>query len=120
MYTTRNRVTGNEMRGMGEMLNSGECRQVFGGMSPNVPGNVAKHSGKCPQLLEPTSENIELVSKNIQNTNALRLPGNVNEIHKNRNVLKNTGSKRPPVAINKHPEGNRFFAASYRSWYQII
>ena len=28
------------------------------------------------QLLEPFSENIELVSENVQNTDALRLPGN--------------------------------------------
>ena len=30
------------------------------------------------QLLEPTSENTELVSGNIQNTDALRLSGNEN------------------------------------------
>ena len=39
------------------------------------------------QLLKPTCENIELVSKNIQNTDALRLPGNENELNRNRNVL---------------------------------
>ena len=39
------------------------------------------------QLLEPTSKNIELVSENIQNTDALRLSGNENELNRNRNVL---------------------------------
>ena len=33
------------------------------------------------QLLEATSENIELVSDNIQNSDALRLPGNENELN---------------------------------------
>ena len=54
------------------------------------------------QLLEP-SENFELVSENFQYTDALRLPGNENELSRNRNVLnsQNSGSKtdfsRPPV-----------------------
>ena len=39
MYKTRNTGTGNKMRGTRGM----------GGMSPNIPGNVAKHSGECPQ-----------------------------------------------------------------------
>ena len=39
------------------------------------------------QLLETTSENIELVFENIQNTDALRLSGNENELNRNRNVL---------------------------------
>ena len=56
--------------------------------------------------MKPTSENIELVSENIQNTDALRLPGNENKLNRNRNVLtsQNTGSKRPSVVINKYPE----------------
>ena len=37
------------------------------------------------ELLEPISENIELVSKNIQNTDTLWLPGNT--IYGNRNAL---------------------------------
>ena len=47
------------------------------------------------QLLEPTSENTELVSENIQNTDALRLSGNENELNRNRNALasQNTGKK---------------------------
>ena len=49
------------------------------------------------QLLEPTSDTIKLVSENIQNSDALRLPGNENKLNKNRNALtsQNTGSKRP-------------------------
>ena len=39
------------------------------------------------QLLEPPSENFELVSENFQNTDALRLPGNDKELSRNRNVL---------------------------------
>ena len=31
------------------MLYSGDCHQTFQGMSPNIPGNVLKHSGECPQ-----------------------------------------------------------------------
>ena len=30
------------MRGIGEMLYSGECHQTFPGMWPNIPGNVLK------------------------------------------------------------------------------
>ena len=65
MYKTKNTGAGNEMWGtrrMREMLYfeecpqiSGEYRQTFRGMSPNIPGNVAKHSanvakhtGGCP------------------------------------------------------------------------
>ena len=64
------------------------------------------------QLLEPTSENIELVSENSQNTDAIRLPGNENELHRNRNVLtsQNTGTKRPSVVINKYPERQADFS----------
>ena len=49
------------------------------------------------QLLEPTSDTIKLVSENIQNSDALRLPGNENKLNRNRNALtsQNTGSKRP-------------------------
>ena len=62
----------------------------------------------CYQLLEPTSENIELAPQNIQNTETLRLPGNV--IHWNRNALisQNIGSQVlqpiPSVVIYKYPE----------------
>ena len=68
MYKNRNTGTGNGMpgaRGMGGMLYSRECRQTFLGMSSNIPGNVAKHSGnilkhsrECPQTFRGTSPNI--------------------------------------------------------------
>ena len=55
------------------------------------------------QLLEPPSENFELVSENFQNTDVLR---------RNRNVLnsQNTGSKRPSVVISKYPERQTDFS----------
>ena len=64
------------------------------------------------QLLKPTSENTELVSENIQNTDALRLPGNENKSNRNRNVLtsQNTGNNRPSVVINKYPERRTDFS----------
>ena len=37
---------------------SGECPQTFRGMSPNVPGNVLKHSGEYPQTFRGMSPNI--------------------------------------------------------------
>ena len=64
------------------------------------------------QLLEPTSENFDLVYENFQNTDALRLPGNDKELRRHRNVLnsQNTGSKRPSVVINKYPERQTDFS----------
>ena len=64
------------------------------------------------QLLEPISENTELVSKNIQNTDALRLSGKENELNRNRNVLasQNTGNKIPSVVIDKYPERQTNFS----------
>ena len=50
MYKTRDTGTGNGMRGtrgIWGMLYSGECCQVFRGMSSNIPRNVAKFSGEC-------------------------------------------------------------------------
>ena len=68
MYKARNTGTGNGMRGtrgMGEMLYSGECRQIFRGMFSNIPGNVlnipgnvTKRSGECPQIFRGMSQNI--------------------------------------------------------------
>ena len=70
MYKTRNTGTGNGMRGtrgIGGMLpnipgnvtkHSGECRHIFRGMSPNIPGNVAIYSGECHQTFRGTSPNI--------------------------------------------------------------
>ena len=54
MYKNRNTGTGNGMRGtrgMGKNV-------IFRGMSPNIPGNVAKHSGECPQTFRGMSSNI--------------------------------------------------------------
>ena len=64
------------------------------------------------QLLEPTSENTESVSENIQNTDSLRLPGNENQLHRNRNVLtsQNTGNKRHSLVIIKYPERQTDFS----------
>ena len=64
--------------------------------------------------MKPTSENTELVSENIQNTDALRLPGNENKSNRNRNVLtsQNTGNNRPSVDINKYPERQTDFSRS--------
>ena len=58
--------------------------------------------------MKPASENTE----NIQNTDALRLPGNENKSNRNRNVLtsQNTGSNRPSVVINKYPERQTDFS----------
>ena len=72
MYKTRNTGTGNGMRGtrgIGGVLYSGECGQTFQGnfpqtfrgMSPNIPGNVAKYSGECRQTIRGIS------SKNPEN-----------------------------------------------------
>ena len=37
---------------------SGECPQTFRGMSSNIPRNVAKHSRECPQTFRGMSPNI--------------------------------------------------------------
>ena len=73
---------------------------------------ILREIPNCSQLLEPTSGNIELVSENIQNTDALRLSGNENKLNRNRNALasQNTGNKRPLVAINKYPEKQTNFS----------
>ena len=52
---------GNGMQGAresGVMLYSGECRQTFRGMLPNIPGNVVKHSVECRQTFRGMSSNI--------------------------------------------------------------
>ena len=48
MYKTRNTETGNAGNGGGGLY-SGEYRQTVRGILPNIPGNVAKHSGECHQ-----------------------------------------------------------------------
>ena len=63
MYKTRNTGTGNGMQGT----------RGIGGMWPNIPGNVLKHSGECRQTFRGRSSNIpgtfRAISQNI--------PGNV-------------------------------------------
>ena len=60
MYKTRNTRTENGMRERGEwgILYSGQCRQTFWGISPNILGNVVKYSGECPQTFRVMSPNI--------------------------------------------------------------
>ena len=64
------------------------------------------------QLLKTTSENIELVSENIQNTDALSLLGYENNLNRNKNVLtsQNIVIKRPSVVINKYPKKQTEFS----------
>ena len=54
MYKTRNIGTGNGMRVTWGMRGS----VVFWVMSPNIPGNVAKHSQECRQIFQEMSPNI--------------------------------------------------------------
>ena len=61
MYKNRNTRTGNGMRGtwgMWGMFYFGECRQIFWGMSSNIPGNVPKHSGEYRKTFRGMSPNI--------------------------------------------------------------
>ena len=61
MYKNRNTGAGNRMWytwGMGAMLYSGECHQTFWGISPEIPGNVAKHSEECRQTFRGMSSHI--------------------------------------------------------------
>ena len=67
MYKTRNTGTGNA--GMGEMLYTGECRQIFRGISPNIPGNVVKHPGNVAKHSGECSRTFRVMLSNI--------PGNV-------------------------------------------
>ena len=39
--------------------NSGECPQRFSGMLPNIPENAAKHSGECPQVFRGMSVSLK-------------------------------------------------------------
>ena len=40
------------------LFNSGECPQIFRGMSPNIAGNDLKYSGECFQTIWEMSQNI--------------------------------------------------------------
>ena len=68
MYKKRNIGRGNGMwgtRGMGECYilgnvakHSGDCPQTFRRMLLNIAGNIAKHSGECPQTFRGMSPKI--------------------------------------------------------------
>ena len=101
MYIIRNTVTGNGMRGkrgIGGMLYSGECRQVFRGMSPNMPGNVLKYSEEYRQIFRGISPKIpgnvlkhfeecrqtfRGMSSNIPENVSLNIPGISSKILRN-------------------------------------
>ena len=42
---------------MGNARNGGNV--IFRGMSPNIPGNGAKHSGECPQTFRGMSASLK-------------------------------------------------------------
>ena len=64
-------------RGIGGMLYPGECRQIFRGMSSNIPGNVTKHSGECPQTFQEMSrQTFWGMSQKFRGMSA-NIPGNV-------------------------------------------
>ena len=68
MYKTRNTGTAKGMRGtwgMGGILYSGEYRQILRGISSNIPGNVTKHSGKCPQTFPECLQTFRGIPSNI-------------------------------------------------------
>ena len=72
MYKNRNTGTRNGIRGtrgIGGMLYSGECCQIFWGMSLNIPGNVPKYSGECRKNSVEFRRTFRGMSPNI--------PGNV-------------------------------------------
>ena len=47
---------------MGGILYPGECRQTFREMSPNIPGNVLKHSGEhSSNILHALNSQIQLI-----------------------------------------------------------
>ena len=76
MYKTRNTGTGKGMREtrvIGGMLYSGDCRQIFRGMSSNIAGDYLKHSGKCCQTFQ-CSQAFRGMSPNIP-ANVLKYSG---------------------------------------------
>ena len=62
MYKTKNTGTRNGTRGT----------RVIGGMSPNIPGNVAKYSGECHQTFPEISSKIP---RNAHNGLAFKFNG---------------------------------------------
>ena len=106
MYKTRNTGTRKRMRGtlgMGGCYipgnvakHSGECPQTFRGMSSNIPGNDTKHSGECPQTFRGMSSNIpgNLVKHSAEYRQTFwgmswYIPGNAADIPGN--VVKHSG-----------------------------
>ena len=75
MYKTRNTRTGKGMRGTRGIRNRGNV--IFRGMLPNIPGNVLKHSGKCPQTFRGMSPNIPRECRQIIQGMSPNIPGNV-------------------------------------------
>ena len=68
IYKTRNIGKGNGKLGKREkrgMLYFKEFCATFRGMSPNIPGNVAKHSGECTRAFRGISRNIPANVTNI-------------------------------------------------------
>ena len=68
MYKTKNAGTGTKCGEHGEWgecyilgnvaKHSGECPQTFWGMSSSIPGNATKHYKECPQTFQEMSSNI--------------------------------------------------------------
>ena len=95
MYKTRNIGMGNGCipnAGNGGKLYSGECYQAFQGMSPDIPGNVGKHSGNVAKHSKECPETFQGMLAMLPN-----IPGNVTN-HSGecpqRNVTKHSGECR--------------------------
>ena len=58
MYKTRNTETGNVILRTWGMGGGGGGGLIFRGLSPNIPGNISKHSGECSQTFRWMSPNI--------------------------------------------------------------
>ena len=56
---------------------TGECPQTFLGLFPSIPGNVPKHSGECPQIFLGMSPNIP---GNVFQGMSQNIPGNVTKL----------------------------------------
>ena len=63
---------------------SGECPETFQEMSPNIPGNVLKHSGGCHQTFKGMSPNIQgNVLKHSGECSQTLFPGMFGDIPRN-------------------------------------
>ena len=102
MYKTRNIGMGNGMQGTQEMgesyipgnvtKHSRECPSTFQGMSPDIPGNVGKHSGNVAKHSKECPETFQGMLAMLPN-----IPGNVTN-HSGecpqKNVTKHSGECR--------------------------